>query len=209
MSHKTKLKVCGVTTPEDAQTLVELGVDAIGINFYPKSKRYIKPEDAKPFLDEIKGEIERIGVFVDEDIAVVKQLIAEDFIDVAQLHGNEDNAYCQEFINHKIDFIRVIRVQANDTSIKLPKVTGNRVLLDTHVTGYGGAGESFDWNLATQFMQDHPDHQVIMAGGITPENIAEACKIHPHMIDVASGVESSPGIKDQEKILIISDYLNK
>lgn len=197
---RTKLKICGVTTTKDAQSLVDLGVDAIGINFYPKSKRYIASEKAKPFLEKIRGKIERVGVFVDADIDFVKQLFTDDLIDVAQLHGNESDAYCKELINHDMEFIRVIRVEAGDKKIKAPNLASKRILLDTHVADYGGAGQRFDWKLATQFIQQHPELEVIMAGGITPENITKATAIKPYMIDVASGAESSPGIKDLVKI---------
>ena len=98
---------------DDAQSLVQLGVDAIGINFWNKSKRYISPEDAKPMLEQIRGKIERIGVFVDADIATVKQLINDKLIDVAQLHGNESDAYCKELAEHHIEFIRVRLSQRN------------------------------------------------------------------------------------------------
>lgn len=196
----TKLKICGVTTMEDAQALVDLGVHAIGINFYPKSKRYIAQKDAKAFLEQISGNIERVGVFVDADISLVKQLLADDLIDVAQLHGNEDDAYCQKLSDSNMEFIRVIRVEPGDNEINIPDVIGKRILLDTHVAGYGGAGQRFDWSLATQLMQQQPELGVIMAGGITPENISEAAKVTPHMIDVASGAESFPGIKDMNKV---------
>jgi len=204
---RTKLKICGVTTTKDAQSLVDLGVDAIGINFYPKSKRYIAPEKAKPFLEKIRGKIERVGVFVDADIDLVKQLLTDDLIDTAQLHGKESDAYCKELINHGMEFIRVVRVKAGDKKIKAPSLASKRILLDTHVADYGGAGQSFDWNLATQFIQQHPELEVIMAGGITPENITKATTIKPYMIDVASGAESSPGVKDINKVNAILNRL--
>jgi len=204
---RTKLKICGVTTIKDALDLVELGVDAIGINFYPKSKRYITPQDAKPFLEQINGKIERIGVFVDADITLVKQLITDDLIDVAQLHGNENDDYCQELADSGMEFIRVIRIEANDTQINIPSIIGKSVLLDTHVAGYGGAGQSFDWCLATEFMQHHSELNVIIAGGISPQNITEVSVIKPYMIDVASGAETSPGIKDMDKVERISHLL--
>ncbi len=203
---RTKLKICGVTTIKDALDLVELGVDAIGINFYPKSKRYITPQDAKPFLEQINGKIERIGVFVDADITLVKQLITDDLIVVAQLHGNEDDDYCQELADSGMEFISVIRIEANDTQINIPSIIGKSVLLDTHVAGYGGAGQSFDWNLANDFIKQHPEYKVIIAGGITVENVTEAISINPHMIDVASGAETSPGIKNLTKVRTMLNF---
>jgi len=198
---KTKLKICGITTPEDANSLVQLGVHATGINFYKKSKRYISPQNAQRFLKLLSGKIERIGVFVNEDISTIKQLITNNLIDAAQLHGNEDDTYCQELADNDMEFIRVIRVKASDTQINIPNVLGKSVLLDTHVTEYGGTGKRFDWSLATQFIRNNPELNVILAGGITPHNIAEAVAIKPYMIDVASGAESSPGIKDMESVI--------
>lgn len=197
---RNKLKICGITTAEDAHSLAQLNVDAIGINFWSKSKRYISPQNAQPFLKQLSGKIERIGVFVNEDISTLKQLISNNLIDVAQLHGNENDAYCQELADHHIQFIRVIKVQAQDTQITLPYVIGKRILLDTHVPGHGGAGERFNWNLADQCIKLHPEHQVIIAGGITTDNITQAATINPYMIDVASGAEIAPGIKDMSKV---------
>lgn len=208
MKTQVKLKICGVTTPEDAHALVQLGVHAIGINFWSQSKRYISPQDAQPFLEQIKGKIDRIGVFVNEDINTIKQLINNNLIDVAQLHGNESDAYCQDLADSNIEFIRVIKVQAQDTEITIPPIIGKRILLDTHVPGHGGAGQRFDWNLADQFIKNHPQHQIIIAGGITTQNIAEAATISPYMIDVASGAETSPGIKDMDKVKTMLSLLS-
>ena len=193
---RCKLKVCGVTQATDAVRLAALGVDAIGVNFWKGSKRYIDPHDAKPFLNEIKGSILRVGVFVDEEISRVKEIYEEGLIDVAQLHGNEDRSYHEELVESGINLIQVIRVMKEDTEIKKPTYGASKILLDSHVSGYGGAGESFDWNLARKFIIANPESEVILAGGITPENIAQAAAIKPAMIDVASGAETSPGIKD-------------
>jgi len=205
---KPKLKICGVTTLSDAQALIELGVDAIGINFWHKSKRYISPEDAEPILKQIKGKIERIGVFVNEDIKLLKKLISNDLIDAVQLHGNESDDYCQNLADNHIKYIRVIRIHPNDLTITIPKAIGESILLDTHVAGYGGAGKRFDWNLAERFIKECPQHKIIIAGGITTDNIAQASLINPSMIDVASGAESAPGVKDKDKVALMLAQLH-
>ncbi|MGJ8655552.1 MAG: phosphoribosylanthranilate isomerase [Akkermansiaceae bacterium] len=204
---KSKLKICGVTTTEDAHNLVDIGVHALGVNFWNKSKRYINPQKARPFLDSVQGKIQRIGVFVDEDISTVKQIMQDGLIDAAQLHGNENIAYCEELINSNLNFIKVIRVQPEDNTIHTPESAGNQILLDTYVSGYGGAGKRFDWNLASNYIKHHPDFKVIIAGGITTQNIAEAASINPYMIDVASGAEISPGIKNMDKVKTMLNLL--
>jgi phosphoribosylanthranilate isomerase len=197
---RCKLKICGVTQASDAYQLVAMGIDAIGINFWKGSKRYISPENAKPFLDEINGDILRVGVFVDEDISRVKEIYDAGLIDTAQLHGNEDRFYLEELLEHGVKIIQVIRVMKEDTIINKKTHGTNKILLDSHVAGYGGAGERFDWNLARKFIIDNPEAEVILAGGITSENITRAAYIQPSMIDVASGAEISPGIKDFDLI---------
>ncbi len=197
---KCKLKVCGLTRASDALELVEMGVDAIGVNFWQGSKRYISPEDATLFLNEIRGKILRVGVFVNEEVSRVLEIYQAGLIDYAQLHGDENEAYYEEMLHHGIDFIQVIRVQAEDTDLQIPKLFGKKILLDTLVPNYGGEGKPFNWELAAKFIHEHPDREVILAGGITPTNAAQALLINPFMIDVASGVEVSPGVKSMELV---------
>jgi phosphoribosylanthranilate isomerase len=204
---RCKLKVCGVTQATDAVRLAALGVDAIGVNFWKGSKRYIDPQDAKPFLNEIRDNIHRVGVFVNEDISRIKEIYDEGLIDSAQLHGDEDTSYYEEMIRYNIDFIQVIRIHTEDSAIQPPTLLSNRILLDTFVPNYGGEGKPFNWKLAAEFILAHSEKEVILAGGITPDNAAQAALIKPYMLDVASGVETSPGLKSiglvQEMLAII------
>ena len=204
---RCKLKVCGVTQATDAIRLAALGVDAIGVNFWKGSKRYIDPQDAKPFLNEVRDNIHRVGVFVNEDISRIKEIYDEGLIDSAQLHGDEDTSYYEEMIRYNIDFIQVIRIHVEDSAIQPPTLLSNRILLDTFVPNYGGEGKPFNWKLAAKFILAHPEREVILAGGITPDNAAQAALIKPYMLDVASGVETSPGLKSislvQEMLAII------
>jgi phosphoribosylanthranilate isomerase len=203
---RCKLKICGVTQASDALQLAEMGVDAIGVNFWNGSKRYISPENAQPFLEVIKGKILRVGVFVNEDFERVKEIYEAGLIDVAQLHGDESACYYEAMIKHKIDFIQVIRVRTEDTSLEIPTLFSKKILLDTFVPNYGGEGLLFNWNLAAKFITDHPDKEIILAGGITPKNVAQAILINPYMIDVASGVEILPGIKSMS---LVKELLSK
>lgn len=209
MHHSTQLKICGITTDHDAIKLVEHQVHALGFNFWPKSKRYISPEKAASFASSLKGKILRVGVFVNESPENILQLLDDNIIDVAQLHGDEDVAYCQSFAKHGYPFIKAIGV-ANASSLdKLLDYQASAILLDAHAPEvYGGTGDTFDWNLAKKVMAEHPDLPIILAGGITPANAADAAKeVAPLMLDVASGAELSPGLKDFDKVAAIQQAI--
>lgn len=199
---QTSLKICGVTLAEDARQLIEMGVDALGINFWPQSKRYLGPEDAEPILRACEGHITRVGVFVNADPAIPRMLLNDQLIDIAQFHGDETVEYCSAFAEQSLPFIKAVGV---DNKASLDNITDYRasaVLLDTPAPGiYGGTGEVFDWSLACDFIASHPEMPVLLAGGITPDNAARAiAEVHPAALDVASGAELSPGIKDFKKI---------
>lgn len=195
------LKVCGVTLADDADTLVELGVDAIGVNFWSGSKRYLAPESAV-WLENLAGRILRVGVFVNEPPALPVRLIHEGLIDVVQLHGDESPADAAIFREHGIPFIKAIGVKSA-ADLDLASYFGaSAILLDAHAPGiYGGTGQTMDWNTAVAFLNSHPHLPLILAGGIVPENAAAAASaVKPAALDTASGVESAPGIKDRQKI---------
>lgn len=200
-SSSTSLKVCGVTTAADAHRLVDMGVPAIGVNFWPHSKRYLN-EDKAGFLRQLKGKTLRVGVFVNEDPCTVLSFIKNDLIDIVQLHGDEspdDAAYLRE---HSIPFIKAIGVKHADSLTNVLEYGANAILLDAHAPDvYGGTGNTFDWNLAIAFIANHPKLPVVLAGGINTDNAAEATHtVRPAALDVASGSESSPGVKDFDKV---------
>lgn len=205
------LKICGVTSTSDASELVTLGVPAIGINFYPQSKRYCSPEAAAAFLPDLGGDILRVGVFVNNAPELAWDLLKDGLIDVVQLHGDEPPAELEELLAQGITVIR---------SLTLPKVSevGETLhyfhqrhaeaphrfalLLDAHAPGvYGGTGQTIDWDRARDFITAAGDLPVLLAGGITRDNAAEAlAATHPAGIDIASGAESAPGRKDFAKV---------
>ena len=201
----TSLKVCGVTLACDAHQLVDLGIPALGINFWPKSKRYLAPKAATTFLPALQGHILRVGVFVNAPAEHVLELIDNNIIDVAQFHGDETPEYCAQFAQKAIPFIRAIGVKNADSLAQINKYQANAILLDAHApVHYGGTGDTFDWTLASKFIQQHPEIPVLLAGGITADNAAEATEqVHPAALDLASGSESAPGIKDFTKIRTI------
>ena len=201
-ASKTSLKICGVTQIEDARQLIELGVDALGVNFWQHSKRYLKPEDAEAMLRACEGKIIRVGVFVNADAALPRRLLRDKLIDVAQFHGDETAEYCASFAMDSLPFIKAIGVKNKDSLENIGDYRASAILLDTPAPGtYGGTGETFDWNHARDFIASHPDIPVLLAGGITPENAPEAItQVHPAALDIASGAELSPGIKDFDKV---------
>lgn len=198
----TSLKVCGVTTPADARKLVELRVPALGINFWPNSKRYISPDLATPFLKELTGDIVRVGVFVNADPELPLRLLESGVIDIAQFHGDEEPDYTVPFRDAQLPFIKAVGVKNSDSLTHIADYGATAILLDAHAPGvYGGTGDAFDWNLAKKVIADYPQLPVLLAGGITTINAESAAHdVRPAALDVASGSESEPGVKDFDKV---------
>lgn len=195
------LKICGVTTRDDAEQLVALGVDALGVNFWPQSKRFLAPEHAG-WLRELAGRILRVGVFVNAPAALPLRLLRDGLIDVVQLHGDETPADMLPYQDAGVPFFKAFGV-ATPAALEHAADYGARaVLLDAHAPGvYGGTGATFDWNTAIDFKSRHPQLPLVLAGGIVPENAAlAAATVRPAALDVASGAERSPGLKDFRKV---------
>ncbi len=195
------LKICGVTLADDAAKLVALGVEALGVNFWPKSKRYLDPAQAG-WLKELSGKILRVGVFVNPDIDAAIELVRAGLIDVIQLHGDETPETAAPIREAGIPFFKALGVHGAADLDRANDFGADALLLDAPAPGvYGGTGETFDWSVAAAFIRDHPALPVILAGGIVPGNAMDAlAAVHPAALDVASGSESSPGIKDFEKV---------
>lgn len=204
------LKICGVTTREDAERLVSMGVDALGVNFWPQSKRYLAPEDAE-WLRELAGKILRVGVFVNEPPALPLRLVREGYLDAVQLHGDETPEDAAPFRAAEIPVIKAIGVKTLADLTRATDFGAAAVLLDAHAPGiYGGTGEVFDWEVASEFRRAHPELPVILAGGIVPENAGlAAMSVSPAALDIASGAEISPGIKDFAKVAAFLTALHR
>ncbi len=195
------LKICGVTSRADANQLVTLEVDALGVNFWPKSKRHLPPENAA-WLKDLAGKILRVGVFVNEGCELPLLLYKEGLIDAVQLHGDETPEDAAPFRDAGVPFIKAIGVKTRADLDRATEFGAAAILLDAHAPGlYGGTGEVFDWEVASGFRREHPDLPVILAGGIVPENAGlAAMSVRPAALDVASGAEISPGVKDFQKV---------
>lgn len=197
----TSLKICGVTLPGDADRLVALGVDAVGFNFWPKSKRYLDPREGR-WAKELAGSILRVGVFVNEASELPYRLYGDGMIDVVQLHGDETAATVAGFAKAGIPVIKAVGVKSEGDIESAGGYGADAVLLDAHAPlVFGGTGEVFDWGLAQAFKNRFPEIPMILAGGITPANARQAVsEVKPSALDVASGAESAPGVKDFEKV---------
>jgi phosphoribosylanthranilate isomerase len=205
MSYSVRVKICGVTTVEDARQAVQLGADAIGLNFYPGSPRCVEASMAQAILRELPPFVTAVGVFVETPLRQVYEHIhALGRIHSIQWHGQKHelsdcfpyhliaafpvrDAASLEAIQRYLDACRAVR--------RLPSA----LLLDGHAPGqHGGTGRTAPWHLLASFQPGVP---IILAGGLTPDNVAEAIRIvRPYGVDVASGVESAPGRKDVEKM---------
>jgi phosphoribosylanthranilate isomerase len=189
-----RVKICGVTRLEDALLAVRLGADALGFNFWPRSKRYLAPAAAREIVRRLPPLVTAVGVFVDPSRDEVLRAVEASGVQVAQLHGDEPPALCAALPLPVLKAIRVRDAASLEAMGPYDGVAG--ILLDTATPGYGGSGATFDWALAAPAAAARP---LVLAGGLGPGNVAEAVRIvRPFAVDVASGVESAPGIKDEQ-----------
>lgn len=197
----TSLKICGVTVRSEAERLAAMGVHAVGFNFWPRSKRYLDPR-ANPWPKGLAGGILRVGVFVNEAGDLPYRLYGDGMIDVVQLHGDETPQVVAGFRKAGIPVIKAVGVKGVSDIDAAGSYGGDAVLLDAHAPKvFGGTGETFDWGLAKTFTERYPAVPMILAGGITPDNAAQAVDaVRPVALDVASGAEMSPGVKDFGKV---------
>lgn len=193
-----RIKICGITNLEDALLAARLGAQALGFIFYPLSPRKVDPEVARGIIAQLPPLVMSVGVFVDEEAAKVRELTDRVGLDWLQLHGQESPEYCRSLTRRVIKAWRV-KDEASLTSLADYQGAAQAFLLDTYRSGQvGGTGETFNWQLARQAQKYGP---IILAGGLTPENVARAIKIaQPQAVDVASGVEAAPGKKDPQKL---------
>ena len=200
-----RVKICGITNVEDALAAVEAGADLLGFIFYPPSPRYVTMERTGDIIATLRRSergtgreqpLRMVGVFVDEELGRVLEAIRECDLDYAQLHGEETPEYVAALGRHAI---KALRVRSEADIEQLAAYQATAFLLDAyHPTKSGGTGQAWDWELATAAKQYGP---VIVAGGLTPDNVAEVvCRVRPYGVDVSSGVESAPGRKDIAKV---------
>ncbi len=193
---RTRVKICGITREQDLADAVRLGADALGLVFYPPSPRYLDDGRAAMLARRSPPFVTLVGLFVNEDAAVVRRIVSAVPLQLLQFHGEEDAAYCAQF---GLPYIKAARVRPGldllEYAASFPDARG--LLLDAHVDGYGGAGRTFDWGLIPQGLPQ----PVILSGGLHAGNVAAAIEaVRPWAVDVSSGVELAGGVKDAQKI---------
>jgi phosphoribosylanthranilate isomerase len=189
-------------TPQDAATAIELGADALGFNFFPGSKRYVGMDTAGDWIAVLPDNFEKVAILVNPSWNEAKAAAGIAGITALQLHGAETPEFCRRLMEEGIRFEKALPVTDADSVADLPDFFTRTVLLDSGVTGeFGGSGQTFPWEIARDFVQANPSLRVVLAGGLTPENVAEAvAMVRPFGVDVTSGVESSPGRKDRGRL---------
>jgi phosphoribosylanthranilate isomerase len=191
-----KIKICGITNLEDALAAAAAGADALGFNFYKKSPRFIDPVKAAEIIAQLPPFIMPVGVFVNEREEKIREVQALTCMQAIQLHGDESPEFCQRLDGR---IIKAFQVRDKESLQNMAHYRVAAYLLDSYREGVrGGTGVAFDWHLA---VVAKTFGRVILAGGLTPENVAEAVKlVQPYGVDVAGGVEKEKGIKDHTKL---------
>ena len=194
---RTRLKICGITRPQDADQVVAVGADGLGLIFYPPSPRYVDITAAAAIAAQVPPLTNVIAVFVNPSAEQVDRVLQRVAVSALQFHGDESAAFCNSF---GVPYIKTLRVSDQDSLVTrcVGHPDAGAVLLDTHDAAlYGGTGRSFPWRLAREVEQV----PVILAGGLTEQTVSKAIRVSgAYAVDVSSGVESSPGIKDANKI---------
>lgn len=193
-----RVKICGITRLEDAIFASDAGADAIGFNFYRQSPRMLDKASASSIINELPPFITKVGLFVNDTPEYIKSVINKVKLDLLQFHGDENQEEC---LQYGIPYIKAIKMREEvDIGAMVSKYEESEALLtDSYVPGVpGGTGQTFDWSLLKQKIKK----PIILAGGLTPENVGEAIRIvHPYAVDVSGGIESEVGKKDKNKIL--------
>ena len=193
---RTRAKICGVTTDKAAEVAVAAGADALGFVFYPPSPRAISPTKAAPIVSMVPPFVQRVALFVDEKQSVIEETLSQCPLDMIQFHGSEPRSFCESL---GLPYIKAVGFRSRDELMRVsdahPKAAA--LLIDAWVPGeHGGTGKTLDWTAIGDIGRPW-----LLAGGLTPDNVAEAIAVAaPYAVDVSSGVESKRGEKDLTKI---------
>ena len=193
---RTRIKVCGIKHLDDALKAIECGADAIGLIFVEKSPRYVSLTDARVIAESLPPFVTSVGLFMNASEETVREALKVVPLNLLQFHGEESPEFCEQF---GMPYVKVLRMRENVNVIaftqEYPNAAG--ILLDTYSKEGGGSGQTFDWSL----IPEDVSVPLILAGGLTPENVASAVEtVKPYAVDVSSGVESEPAVKDHKKI---------
>jgi phosphoribosylanthranilate isomerase len=198
--NSVRIKICGITSPMDAEMAVAEGADALGFNFFSGSKRRIVFEENRQWIDSLSGRVFRVAVVVNAGMDELRALGESGCFEAVQFHGDETPEFCA-----KAGFpawIRAVRVKSEESLQEALHYDTRHLLLDAwSESAYGGTGLRLDWEAMREFVVAQRARQVILAGGLGPENVSEAIRlVRPHAVDAASGVESGPGRKARNRV---------
>lgn len=192
----TKVKICGITTIQDAHVAIAAGADMIGLNFYPPSPRYVTPAQAQSIVASLPAGFPAVGVFVNASLETMTRVAQTSGVQIVQLHGSESPELCQQL---PWRVVKALRFTAQVQPEIMRQYTVEAFLIEGfHAEVYGGGGAQADWQRVAEL---HHYGRIILAGGLTPANVRQAIRIvRPYAVDVCSGVEATPGIKDWDKV---------
>lgn len=200
---RVRVKICGITNVKDALAAVEMGADVLGFNFYPKSPRYVQVDQFMNIVSKLPTFVDIAGVFVNAEHGQIKQIVDKGYLNWAQVHGDETVEYCDALRYLHTRTIKAVRVRSAMDVVHAMRYSTDALLFDAYNPQlYGGTGETFDWTLITNI-----NRRVFLAGGVNPENAREAVEHGVYGIDVCSGIESEPGIKDHKKMQQLFDNI--
>lgn len=203
---RTVIKICGLTRSEDAILAARAGADWLGLNFWPRSRRFIDPDracDVAARVREASAAVTLVGVFVNQPAGDITRIAQDVGLDRVQLHGDESVADCAALMDTGLEVIKAMGLAAPEDIDRLTGYPGEVILVDAPSAGYGGSGRCLDWSLARDAViaGERAGKRVILAGGLDPDNVARAvAEVQPFGVDVASGVESAPGVKDPARV---------
>ena len=198
-SNRVFVKFCGIKNELDARAAIECGADALGFNLYPGSTRFIQWQREQAWIRELPAEISRIAVVVNPTLDEAWRLLEMDIFDGLQLHGEESREFCESLVNNRKPVLKALRLKNVELLQRLSDYPVFGFLIDSHREGaFGGTGKRFEWTL---LKRAHLDKPLIVAGGLTPENVGNAVReLRPHAVDVATGIENEGGGKDRKKM---------
>lgn len=199
-ARRIRVKICGITSPEDAEAAIDAGADALGFNGFAGSKRFLDLRTASGWLAGLPPFVTRVAVLVNPTREEAEDVAALPGIDRLQFHGDESPEFCAPFVSRGL--IKALAARNRAALLESARYGARSILLDAFVPGaYGGTGRLIDLELAAAFVRENPGLRVILSGGLTPENVAAAIRaVRPHAVDVASGVESHSCKKDPSRM---------
>ena len=206
-ADRIAVKICGITNRDDALAAVDAGADLLGFNTWHGTKRFVDIAQNAEWIAALPRTLIRVALLVNATPDETERIAAFEFVDALQFHGDEDAAFCRRAAEFGKPIIKALRAKDRGALAHAGDFVTPHILLDAHVPGeFGGTGARVDLALACEFKRAHPALSLWLAGGLTPENVADAVRaVRPAVVDVSSGVESGPGRKDVEKMRAFAD----